>query len=321
MNAIANTANWLFEPSRPTNLAVCRIILFCYLVYDAIRFNYGAIVVTSLDDWFPVSYFWLLNLPPTNKDLCHGFFVVFQVSLVLSAIGLFTRTNCLLAFVLGCYYLGLSSNFGKIGHGYVLTIFTLAAFAFSHSGDALSLDAILRRWRRQQPDSPILPALSGEYTWPIRLTQIMFCLLFMAAGWSKLRVSGLDWIFSDNLQNILLLHFYCGHSPPTEWGRWVAQFPFVCQGLAAMAVFLELFAPLALLSRKLRFFFIASLFSMQIGIWLLMGVFSVPWLLTYIIWVPWHSLLEKSLAMFNWHSAHATPFETHQAGPSYSSTS
>jgi hypothetical protein len=217
----------------------------------------------------------------------------------MGMLGFFTRTNCCLSFLLGWYFLGLDSNFGKVGHGSVLPVFALAALAFSRCGDAFSLDSIIRRLVSKDTRSTGQVRVSAEYTWPIRLIQVLFCLLFMGAGLSKLRNTGIDWIASDNMQNILLLHFYCGHHPVVSWGRYLAQYPLLCQSMAGITILIELFAPLALFRGKFRAIIIPMLFGMQLGIWLLLGVSFFGWMAIYIVWIPWDILFDKTKAILN----------------------
>jgi hypothetical protein len=278
---------WMFAPASPVNLAVCRIVVYGTILLYLVTKTY---VIRNFDaPWLPVSYYRLLGLSPLNRETYFFWLMVLKISLLCCTLGFFTRTNCLLSFLLGWYLIGLPVNFGKVGHGSVLLLFALAGMAFSRCGDALSLDAWWQ-WRRHKT----LPCSSGEYTWPLRFFQMMFCLVFMGAGLTKLRVTGWDWIATDNMQNILLMHFYCGNQPLLDWGRWISQIPWLCQTLAAITVFAEISAPLALIHRWPRMIIIPTLFGMQIGILLLMGVFDFNWIVTYVFWIPWDRLLSSA---------------------------
>lgn len=277
--------DWSLKPSSPINLAVCRIIIFGS-IFGFFQFGkYGSI---DFDDpWIPTSYYQSLDLGPLSEETYAVFVLAIKLSLICGVVGFFTKTNSLISFVLGWYLLGLENNFGKVSHGMVLILFSLASLAFSRCGDAISIDAW---WRNRFHAIHTTHLISGEYTWPLRFFQVLFCLCFMSAGLSKLRATGLDWVVTDNMQNILRMHFFCGHKPVLDWGRWMSEIPWLCQCMAALALISETFAPLALVSRRCRLLLIPGLFGMQVGIYLLMGVFAYPWLITYVFWIPWEQL-------------------------------
>ena len=165
-----------------------------------------------------------------------------------------------------------------------MAVFVLAILAVSRCGDALSLDQWLRGrfTRRPRVNREDL----GEYTWPLRLVWVLMVLVYFAAGMAKLRNSSWRWIFSDNMQNILIQHHYT-HVPEIKLGLALANWPWICWLAAGFSMMAELLAPLALAIRRLRLPIIGSLFLMQIGIWLLLGVQFPLYLPCYLFWVPW----------------------------------
>lgn len=68
-------------------------------------------------------------------------------------------------------------------------------------------------------------ATDWEYRWPIRFVWVAMAFIFCAAGISKLRHSGLDWIGSDNLSLLSLRQQYhlSDGEPLTNWGISVAD--------------------------------------------------------------------------------------------------
>ena len=97
----------------------------------------------------------------------------------------------------GAYLMGLPHNFGQTQHFDTLVVFASGALALSRAGDACSFDGLIAAARGRSL-SP--PPDDGEYRWPIRFVWVAMALIFCAAGVSKLRHSGLEWIFSDNLE-------------------------------------------------------------------------------------------------------------------------
>jgi hypothetical protein len=239
--------------------------------------------------WDPIWYFRWLHLPVFSAGVTTVLAGVWKTSLAFSAFGLWTRASTAVAFVAGIYLLGLLQCFGKMHHFDFPALILLGILALSRCGDALSLDRVLRaRGALARGVAPGEVPPSGEYTWPIRLVWVLTVLVFFAAGVSKLRRSGLAWVFSDNMRYVLLSHHY-SHQPPTTWGLHVAQIGWAPRLMGLSTVLFEVGAPLALLGRTLRWIFVPGLLLMQIGILLLTGAF-VPYWYLYVFWVPWDRL-------------------------------
>ena len=276
-----------FAPARPTNLAIWRIVF-----YGTTLLFYGGEDVAAWATvpevfWHPIRLFGVVHLVVLPESTLHLLSVVWAVALAASCIGLFTRASTIVAFVIGLYLIGLPHNFGKVHHGDALTVFMLGILACSRCGDGWSIDRLVALVRR--PTLAQGPRSSGEYTWPLRLGCVLITLVFLGAGTSKLRQSGLRWITSDNMANMLVNHHY-SHHPPVRWSLALAPHRWLTSGIAAMTVLLETAAPLALFSRWLRVVLIPSLFLMQVGIWLLMGILFRDFLVMYLVWVPWDRL-------------------------------
>ena len=287
--------NWLrqrwnrfwFEPASPSNLGLCRIAFYGTLVilYAGTDSRGWASVPDVF--WMPITLFKLLAIPVLSPTTLGWLDAVWILSLVLACLGVATRWTSLAAFLAGAYILGLPHNFGKTHHFDTVVVLTLGIMAVARAGDAWSVDRMLRR-RKARCNEAEPP--HAEYTWPVRLVWTAMATAFFAAGVSKLRVSGLEWIFSDNLRFELIRHQF-DHHPLTHWGPWLAQFPNLTRLMAGASVALELSAPLALLSRRLRAVIVPSLVLLQASILVLMGVSFVPYLAVYAFWVPWDRVL------------------------------
>ena len=68
---------------------------------------------------------------------------------------------------------------------------------------------------------------------------------------------------------------------------WIAAHPHLCMGMAAVALLVENASPLALFSRKARWVLIPSLFFMQVGNDVLLGINFRQFMLCYAVWVDW----------------------------------
>src|SRR5215217_5766386 len=286
-----------FEPVEPLNLGLCRILFFgaFFLMYAVWwRADYSAWGEVSKSFWMPISLFEILHLPVLSSSLLVVIQGIWKLSLASSCLGIFTRTSTVSSFVLGIYLLGLPHNFGKIHHNDALVVIVLGIMAVSRCGDACSLDRLLWRVRRRGDSSVERPRASGEYTWPVRTVWVMLALIFFAAGVSKLRHSGLEWIFSDNLAN-LLIRASDTHNALIPLGAYASQYSWLPQMVAAGTVALELSYPLALFSRRVRWIIVPGVFFMQVGIRIFMGVFFYEFLICNLFWIPWDRVSKRLL--------------------------
>jgi hypothetical protein len=290
-----------FEPVEPLNLGLCRILFFgaiflLYAVWWQHDFSLWGEVSKSF--WMPISLFEILHLPLLSGSLLAVIQSVWKLSLASSCLGIFTRTSTVSSFVLGIYLLGLSHNFGKINHSNAILVIVLGIMAVSRCGDAWSLDRFIRRVRQRGGGSVERPRASGEYTWPVRAVWVLFALIFFAAGVSKLRHSGLEWIFSDNMAN-LLIRASDTHEVWLSLGSYVSQYGWLPQLVAAGTVAMEISYPLALFSRRARWIIVPGVFFMQVGILVFMGVAFYPFLICYLFWVPWDRVSQRLIRSYH----------------------
>jgi uncharacterized membrane protein YphA (DoxX/SURF4 family) len=157
----------------------------------------------------------------------------------------------------------------------------------SRCGDALSIDALLRRRRGHAPAAP-----GWEYGWPVRAARVSLCLVFLAAGLSKLRHSGLEWVTSDHLPLLI---------QAMSLRRWredgvadaLAPSPDLWRALAILTLVIELAYPLALVSVRARWVLIPSAVAMLAGFAVLMGPRFDTLALLNLAWVPWERWRER----------------------------
>jgi hypothetical protein len=158
------------------------------------------------------------------------------------------------------------NSFGMIFHTENLFVLHVAVLAFTDSAAAWSFDA------RQRAEPP-LP--DRRFGWAIVLLSTVTVVGYLLAGVAKLRVTGASWavgevlrnhIAHDNLRKLLLGD---GYSPI---GGWLLRFPWLFPPFAAVSLALELFAPLALLGRRIGKAFAYAAFSFHLGVLLLMWI-------------------------------------------------
>ena len=281
-----------FEPSAPGALGFCRLLFFALLFWWHWDFDFtiwGTLTPPLANNRI---FLWRIlgfSVAPAKTIAMVEF--AWKLAVLLSCVGLFTRFMTFAAFAIALYLFGVPHQFGKTGHGDGILVLTMLIFAFSRSGDAWSIDALVRAYRSRDPRGQRAVPRSGEYTWPIRMVWLLMALIFLAAGITKLRWSGLGWITSDNLQTTILQHHYGSlSSPATDLGLWVAQHKYLCRFIAGLTVFIELAFPLVLVSRLARWALVPGMFVAQVFIYLLMGVSFTQFMFAYLFFIPWDKL-------------------------------
>lgn len=281
-----------FAPSRPENLASARIVCcaLCFLIYFDLDIRPWASV--SHVFWMPISLFRLLAGPPQKAAFLGLLQILWKVSLLTAAVGLATRASLLTAAMLGFFVLGLPNCFGKIHHLDGFVVLVLVILAVSRCDEALAIDRLFLKPR------PAAPAPSGGFRWPIKIAQTLFLLIFFAAGLSKIRQSGLAWMDPGNMRDLLLANLFI-QAPPTRWASWIASSDALCSIAAAVTIVVELSALPAIFFRVVRVPVVIALLMLQAGISVLMGIYFLPHLVGYALFVPWSSLWGKLYANYH----------------------
>jgi hypothetical protein len=163
------------------------------------------------------------------------------------------------------------------------------AFLGAHGGDALSVDAWLRR-RRGLP-----PPEGHAYQWSVRLVQLAIAIMFASGAVMKL-VAGkgtLAWAFSDNLRHQLLVRFDLIGLPRTAAADWLLERAWRWKA-AALGNLVSQLAPLgacfAMQRPRLRAALGAFFVLEVIGLGVVMGFWDVQWLPLAAVFVDWDRL-------------------------------
>lgn len=292
--------NFWFKPASADNLGLCRVIfygtmLLFYLLTPVLFPSWGwhedfsAWGKVSDVFWNPIWLFARFHIPRFSADLLAVIELIWRIALAFSCFGLFTRLSTAVSFILGLYLFGLPNSFGKTHHLDTLMVFCFLIMAFSRCGDAWSVDRLIQTARHGADSLAQRRSLSGEYTWPVRTIWVVTSLVLFAAGFSKLRHSGLQWITGDTMAIFLVQANYhtTDAEPLTSWGLNLAQSTRLSHLLAAAAVALEIGFPIALFSRRARWFIVPIGALMQLGIAVLLGPNFYQMMLCYSLWVPW----------------------------------
>ena len=281
---------FFFREGSSANLGICRFVFYgiIFCVYLGVDFSQWVEVPAVL--WHPIFIFDFFRIPVFLGEILCFLGVVLKGSLLLSCVGLLTRPATVCSFLSGSYLFGMQNSFAKTHHMEAMLLLILCVLCFSRCGDGFSLDSLLRRTWRLWPFGGGDEKRHFRYNWPVKLIWVLMTLIFCAAGASKLRNSGLEWITSGYLADLLVSKGFTGDrvDPVFEWlPFWLGSRPGVCSFLAGTTVFLEFCAPLALVNGYLRAVIVPGLFLMVSGFWIVMGIPFPQWLAVFVFWVPW----------------------------------
>ena len=278
---------WWFEPVSPLNLGICRVLFYGLLFQHMVLHTRPINAWATIPDGFlkPAWMYEFFRIPVFPPPVLLAMEIVWKAALLLSCVGFFTRVSTIVAAPLTLYLIGVPYNYGKVDHMTAILVFTTWILAFSHCGDAVSIDRLVRKRRDPAPVAP-----SGEYRWPVRMVWVLMSVLFFNAGMAKVIRGGLPWVFSENFAILLVQRHYMNSLPAVDWGLWIAKHPLVYKTFAAGSILAEVFLFLALFNRRLRWVLPWALLAMQIGIGLLMRVWFTPYMYVYLFWVPWDTV-------------------------------
>jgi hypothetical protein len=250
---------------------VCAVALYDVLLYAPVVLGDAAAVTAggALRPWTPLYLFQLLGLQPIGlpaAQLVQGLTIA---ALVAGAFGLASRWACALGALGFLYWSGLAYSFGKPHHDKVALAFAVSALPFARIGAAVSLDALLARWRGR----PRAIAVSGMPLW---LTQFTLALGYCGAGSAKLLLGGPEWFNGYTLQGIML-----GHDG--EWSRVFAADVTWCRLQSVGVVSVQVLFPLVFVWPRLRWFFLPAATMFHLMTWQTMdtGPYMRLWLLLF----------------------------------------
>ena len=279
--------NLWFQPCGPENLGLSRALVSGLFLWSHLSWDLSVWTEVSDAFWLPIPLFRLLGLDIPSATFVQVIQRIFLISLTLGFVGLFTRT----AFAISCftwlYLFGMRQSFGSIAPAEGHFILMFGIFAMSRCGDAFSFDHLIHRLRGRPNHIPE-EVKRGSYSWPVRLMQLLFVSVFFAGGVAKMRLGGLDWIFSDNLA----LTVQVIDLGPLS--HWLAGKVLIGQLLAVMAISLELASVLAFFSWRARIVIVPCLLLLQVGFAVTMRALFQTFFLTYAFWIPWDRLLDMS---------------------------
>lgn len=240
MNLILQWKRFWFSSPLDTGfyLGLARWVIFGFCLLRETPFQASYFVAERFQaSWQPVGVFSLLP-GPLSASVLECISWLWLPLIVLSMTGLMTSWSTKATFACGLIIFGYDSNFGKIYHGKIVLLLSIALMAMSHCGDRLSLDSWIRSIKNQTRSLK-----ERHYQWSLKMGQLILVSSYFSAGIQKLvRGDGFLWAFSDNLA----LRVF--ESPTQTWlGQAFLQWPPILQKTIALgALGFELLSPLVL---------------------------------------------------------------------------
>jgi len=264
------------------NLAAARVLLAAAALWVVLsRHDLPGILAYPPELWAGVSPERRVRfLMVFGVGLERALYALLHVALVAAVVGAWPRVACLVSGLL-LYHFAPFETIIRTPNPYLrgLTIpcLGLLVVSFSRCGDALAV------W----PRPPTGPPPSAQYRWPLRLVQVLFCQIYLFAGWSKLFTTGWSWASAENVRGHLLALNQALVAPPSSsWGYAVAAHPLACAALAWAGLALEFAFPLVLFSRTARWVLLPAAAVFHAANSILFRIFfqNVPLLLLFVDW-------------------------------------
>jgi hypothetical protein len=241
----------------------------------------------------PVGLWMLLGrtLPP--RALIDALWLVAWTASAAMLIGCYARAatavSCGAALALASLSFASSASWS---HQYNVVFLAHIAFLGARGGDALSVDAWLRRRRG-------LPALDVPrgYQWSLRLVQLAVALMFAGAAFHKLMHGHftLRWALSDNLRHQLLVRFDLAGLPRPLLASWIIDDVWRYRVVAVMNLISQSMPILACIfvRRPVVRALAGGFFALEVvALGEVVGLWNPHWLPLAAVFVDWDRLWE-----------------------------
>lgn len=289
-----------FEPRSFVELGWLRVLVYATALLLSFTLLGHYALWADVDEvfWQPVFVFQLFSLSPHSPSALLFLLWSFRALLLLAMLGTGGRPIRFAAAVLSLYVFGLPHNFGKVDHGDAVVIFCLVILAFSDADRGFSIRSVWLR-TRGLPSTPL--RLSPEARWPVASMQLMLTVALAEAGFAKLRTSGFAWITTDNLRFVIERHAFT-HQPLLNLSQLFEYVPWLPNAFAGGTVAFEILAPLLIIARgPMKVILLVGVLGMLAGFSAALGIVALQFdLLVLVLFVPWRSVLAKSLRARRW---------------------
>lgn len=283
--SVATFSTFLLERGSPYNLALVRFYFMSAIAREAYRMGLGPMSSWSMlpeSARVPLPFIgWFIELVPISPEIYTAAVWGAIITCHLAAIGFFTRVSLIASIPFLFYMWSVPCFFGKLNHNQ-LVLWIPLILAFAPSGDALSIDALIRWIRRKKRDTDS----AIRYGLPLKIIWLQLAIIYCFSGLHKLWDTGLAWGISDSVINQM-------HN---EWfehydlipGFRLDLLPWLAKLVGAGVMFGEIFYPVLLFHPMLR----------PLGF--LWGQ-AFHRITAYFVYIDFHHLRILSWSFINWH--------------------
>lgn len=248
----------LVGPGPARRLVEVRTFLAAAIAFRLVQRQWWHLADRPAELFDPVAVVSWLSSPPSA-----ALAVVVQVLGLIGALAAVTRrapkSGFAIAWLAYLFLAAVWGSSGKVMHNDVLLITVAFPLLFAGAPTRAESGTVDVRWG-----------------WAPRAALVALGAVYFATGYQKLRHSGLEWVFSDNMSWVLRQGTSVfGH----RLNQVVADQPVMARLLAGGALTMELTAPLVLAFRRSRPFFALGSLMMHASIWLFLGLDYSPWVL------------------------------------------
>jgi predicted DCC family thiol-disulfide oxidoreductase YuxK len=276
-------AAFFFEPADPTALGLIRVVVGLLLFWSTLNFGLDLRAYFGSEGWADPAAVHFLQERATPyawsifahvPDLWLGpVWVACLVALVLFTVGLWSRLTAVLAWVI-VVSTARRVPVALFGFDQVISTWALYLAVTGASGQAVSLDRFLARWRRNRvdlaarrrdgrwspPSGAPAPTISANLA--LRLIQLHLCLIYGMAGLAKLMGTG--WWNGTAIWDMVAAAEF------RVWDfTWIAAYPWLLNTLTHGSVAFELCYPVLIWVRVLRPLILAMAIALHLGIGLM----------------------------------------------------
>jgi len=283
---------WFADGGRHA-LAIVRVAVALSVIASLVRLVTDPTLVAPEGLYRPVGIWMLLGSSPPPAFLITLLMIVAWVATIAMLLGLVTRASTALSFVAGVALAAVShSHSAHWSHVYNVVFLAQLALLGARAGDALSLDALIRRWRG-------LPQLNlpRAYQWSLRLVQLAVALMFVGAVFHKLAHGHftLRWALSDNLRHHLLVKYDLAGLERPALVDWLLQDVWRYRTAALLNMITQLtplFAVLFVRRPFVRLVCGLAFVAEVLGLGLVVDLWNLHWLPLAAVFVDWDRLIE-----------------------------
>ena len=263
----------LWGPETAARLMVVHVGLSALIGVRVVAGSYRQLAGTPAALVDPVPFLGFLDRMPSASV-----FVALQVVGGLAALAAVLRRRPQLAFAVAwvCYLVlaGLRGSRGKVLHNDLLLLWVSAPFLLAPAVVDVR-DRIARR----------------RYGWPIRVAIVITALIYLFAGYHKLRRSGPSWAYGDNMRYVALWGPSIGSSGWKDLAQWTGEHVWVSRASGVFILGFELAFPVVVFVPRLRVLFALGAVFLHVTTWLLLGLDYWAWALTVpLVLIDWPSV-------------------------------